>query len=755
MQHFFLKKITKRSIFFIFCWFLGVLFNFRETMPIIKNLFIIFAIENNLQTMNKFEIFTIHGQAVSHVINKRIFNAIDLIKQLAEQSGISAANNDITIAEQSYRLMLDYNMHGAADPNRAAILCQLQISLLMMADSYKNRFLRKYTSSPVYSGRPVCPDTKPDKTNLPQWFTFILQDENASGDLCNTLESFITDDKITWYSKSLIVSAMTMSLLLFFDIAKVQLLYKFYANNQEQVWQRALVGLFVVFYVYNSRITLYKEVKDILAKLKADKKFTERYETIIIQFIRSINTDKITKKIKDEIIPEVTKMMPGIRDKMKADSLSNDDKGFEDKNPDWGDYFANNHNLLNKLEEISKLQLEGSDVFLNSFAMLKSFDFFKPLVNWFVPFYRNNSAVTGLSTNDDKFKMKPFAAGLEKAPFMCNSDKYSLCLSVSSMPQDQLNLMGKYFFAEVDQMNEISQEDMLLRKPEYSYKAITQYIQDLYRFFKINEAGKDFPEVFEKEFYPAETVMYDAAFPNAGEMRKVAEFFFANENYSQATGIFHKISQEAPDFEVFQKLGYAAQKSGDVATALDNYLHAQLFNDSQLWNLKKIGWCYRRLKQPDKALEFYQKAEALDPDNLSIATAIGRCHLELDNYEDALKYYFKVEYLEPKNTKVLRPICWCCYMSGRYEQAEKYIAKLLNSNPEAEDFVLAGNVMRSLKKLDKALDYYIKAFSFNSFDMKNLEDSLKTDYRASEGEDVSGDNYLIMDYIYYKLKENN
>ncbi|MBR6409018.1 MAG: hypothetical protein IKS23_02085, partial [Alphaproteobacteria bacterium] len=114
--------------------------------------------------MNKFDIFAIHGQVVSHVINKRIFNAIDLIKQLAEQSGISAANNDITIAEQTYRLMLDYNMHGAADPNRAAILSQLQLSLLMMADSYKNRFLRKYTSSPVYSGRPVNPDAKPDKT---------------------------------------------------------------------------------------------------------------------------------------------------------------------------------------------------------------------------------------------------------------------------------------------------------------------------------------------------------------------------------------------------------------------------------------------------------------------------------------------------------------------------------------------------------------------------------------------------------------
>ena len=94
-------------------------------------------------------------------------------------------------------------------------------------------------------------------------------------------------------------------------------------------------------------------------------------------------------------------------------------------------------------------------------------------------------------------------------------------------------------------------------------------------------------------------------------------------------------------------------------------------------------------------------------------------------------------------------------MTERYEQAEKYIAKLLNAAPEAEDYVLAGNVVRSMKQLDKALDYYVKAFSFKGFDMKNLEDSLNNDYRPYGEDDVKGDNYLIMDYINYKLKENN
>ncbi|MCQ2975278.1 MAG: tetratricopeptide repeat protein [Bacteroidales bacterium] len=702
--------------------------------------------------MNKSQIVNLHENAINQILNKKIYDAIVSVKNLAKEASISVNNDGIIMAEETYKLMLKYSVQGMNDPNRESILCQLQISLLMMADSYKNKYFKNNTSSLFFAGNHCQPIDLPNNNNLNDWFNFIVSNENSSEDLINLLESLIENKKCSWYCKSLIVSALTISLLLYFDIKKVKLLYSFYKNNQEQVWQRALVGLFIIYYIYNNRITLYKEALEILENLKTDSKFTERYETIILQFIRSIDTDKITKKINEEILPEVSKIAPGIKEKMKSDSLNNDDKGIEEKNPDWSNYLSDSPGLIDKLSEISKLQLEGGDVFLNSFAMLKSFPFFNTLSNWFIPFYHQNKDIANLSVNGgDKFQISKFASGLERAPFICNSDKYSFCLSLSSMPPDQINTMGKYFFAEVDEMNEISYEEILLRKPEFSYKAVTQYIQDIYRFFKLNSAGKDLPDIFEKEFYPAGTLMFDSAFTNVDEMRKVGEFFFTNEHYQQAFGIFKKISEENPNFEIFQKIGYSAQKFNDIELALKYYLNAQFFDDSQLWNLKKIGWCYRKLKNPAKALEYYKKAETLDTENLSIATAIGRCQLELENYEEALKYYFKVEYLDSKNSKVWRPISWCCYVLGKYSQAEKYVNKLISANPEAEDYVLAGNIFRIQNKMTDAIDFYIKAFSFSDFNITKLEDSLNTDYKSENVENITQENNLILDYIKYQL----
>ena len=74
-------------------------------------------------------------------------------------------------------------------------------------------------------------------------------------------------------------------------------------------------------------------------------------------------------------------------------------------------------------------------------------------------------------------------------------------------------------------------------------------------------------------------------------------------------------------------------------------------------------------------------------------------------------------------------------------------------NPEAEDYVLAGNIMRGRKQLQKAVDYYLKAFGFKGFEMKNLEDSFAVDCKNDP--QTKEENNLITDYIFYKLNENN
>ena len=113
--------------------------------------------------------------------------------------------------------------------------------------------------------------------------------------------------------------------------------------------------------------------------IRDDKDFNKNLQYILLQLIRTKETEKISRKLHEEIIPEVAKFKPKIEEKLKLDDILQDPSS-EDKNPDWEGVFGDSPELFNKLEEISKMQIEGSDVFMSAFALLKHFDFFKELV---------------------------------------------------------------------------------------------------------------------------------------------------------------------------------------------------------------------------------------------------------------------------------------------------------------------------------------------------------------------------------------
>src|SRR6056297_1969714 len=88
-------------------------------------------------------------------------------------------------------------------------------------------------------------------------------------------------------------------------------------------------------------------------------------------------------------MPELWKMRSTLEDKLNIEDLLKD-KMLEDKNPEWERVFQDTPGLYDKMEEFSNLQMEGSDVFLSAFAMLKRFPFFNEINNWFLPFYKEN-----------------------------------------------------------------------------------------------------------------------------------------------------------------------------------------------------------------------------------------------------------------------------------------------------------------------------------------------------------------------------
>ncbi|NQU85611.1 MAG: tetratricopeptide repeat protein, partial [Mariniphaga sp.] len=282
-----------------------------------------------------------------------------------------------------------------------------------------------------------------------------------------------------------------------------------------------------------------------------------------------------------------------------------------------------------------------------------------------------------------------------------------------------------------------------------------QYIQDLYRFFKLHPKKSDFEDVFSWRFdFHNTTGLGNLLKEDIKLLRNIAEFYFLNNHYNDSFEVYTILLENEKSGELYQKIAFCLQKHGDYKEALVNYLKADLYELNKLWNLKKIALCYRNLKEPAKALEYYRQAELLDAENLGIQLSIGHCLLELDQFEDALKSYFKVEYLSPGNKKVWRPIAWCSFLTGKKEQAEKYFIKLVDDTPTNHDYMNMGHVQWSLGMRKEALDYYKKSiveggFSNNEF-LAIFEDDLH--HLINQGIN-SEDVPIMLDQLRYSLSE--
>jgi len=115
----------------------------------------------------------------------------------------------------------------------------------------------------------------------------------------------------------------------------------------------------MAYYTYDQRMQFYPELIELADKLGKDGQSLAKAENIMIQFIKSMETEKISRRFQEEIIPEVMKLRPRLQDKFDLDNIMPGEFN-EDKNPDWDSFFKDSPDIYRKLEEMSKLQVEGS-----------------------------------------------------------------------------------------------------------------------------------------------------------------------------------------------------------------------------------------------------------------------------------------------------------------------------------------------------------------------------------------------------------
>ncbi len=689
------------------------------------------------------EINKTYDRIVGSLDKKELKNAFDSLQSLIIGSKDFSYLDKLHQLQETYKYMLHYRIDGAKDPMQEQIYANLQVSAYELTDQLKHKLLAIESPLIFYTRRRILGDAL--KTSYDDLFEKLLEshDRNEEVRLEDTVSLLFS--KI-WLSDSLtieehasikkiiennilpsavgsqIVSALILGLQAAFDKEKILLLFDAVSlSAYEEVQVRSLIGILINLYLYRNRTALYPQIEDRLAVLAEQPSFTQSIRTISLRFILARETEKITRKLQDEIIPEMIKLSPKLSRKINLSDLTTEHLG-DDKNPEWQDIFADS-SLGKKMEEFSELQMEGADVMHSTFIHLKSFPFFNEISNWFLPFTPDHSMFQGRFNQESG----GFLDIMTESGFMCNSDKYSLYLSMLQLPEQARKMMESQFNSQASEMIQQTKEELITNRRKFDI--ITgQYIQDLYRFFKLYPRKLDFEDIFQLPLDFHNLPILQPYISDEESLTTIAEYYLRKNYFEDALKIYERLVEINKESDIlFQKIGYCKQMTGDIEGALYSYLRADLINSESKWVIRRIAGCYRTLKQPEEALEYYRRYEELNPDNLSVQISIGHCYLELKDYNEALKYYFKVDYLDSKSSKAWRPIAWCSFLIGKYDQARNYYNKILDNNPTMEDYLNAGHTEWALQNIKEAINLYKKAIRLADNDFSKFNDQFMQD----------------------------
>lgn len=522
--------------------------------------------------------------------------------------------------------------------------------------------------------------------------------------------NFLTSLLVQINDLSLFISAITLSLMEYFDIRKFMLLFDAYQHSSNEVNQRALVGIALIIFMYDERLSIYPEVAARINLLNEDTDFSNEMNRIQIQLLRSRETKKIDKKMREEIIPE---MMRNVNISRKLDIDDNDEENAsDDQNPDWEDWMERS-GMNDKLKEMSELQMEGADVYMSTFAQLKTYPFFHDMANWFYPFdAQHSSVVRAFSTTANKRNI--LLDSILQSGFFCNSDKYSFCLTITQIPPNQREMMTQQFEAQNEALSEAKHYEKMLAYSQRAETISNQYIQDLYRFFKIYPRRHEFRDLFEESLNLQYCKTLKDTFNNVEHMLTLAGYFFAKDYLLEALMLYQDIIKETEgNAEIYQKIGYCFQKNKNYSKAIEAYLQADLLKPDNVWTNRHLAISYRQSGQYGKALEYYKKVEAAQSENLTVILQIGLCLAELKQYDEALAYFFKLEYLDNESIKSQRAIAWCSFVTRKFEQAMKYYSKILEKKPQMQDYLNAGHVAWVTRNIDTAVQRYAIALTLS------------------------------------------
>lgn len=720
------------------------------------------------------EISRYKTKVINLINGGRLYEAIVTLSPVIEEIADYDLTEQFNVAKVSYDYMLQYFVEGIEDSGRNEMLKKITSSLYVIADMCVISLSASQSSELFYIKSSTLNDLKigdlvskyqnlQNRLSLLESVPAEQRNERAISTLTKDSESVAVDmfNKL-WcefplsnestealkllftgaseHVKQLMLSALLLGQTKFYDESKLCFMLSAYLSSATLGTQtRALTGAFLVMLLYPKRVALSERVKGILAQASELPNFKTDANAVMQRLVRSRNAEKVSKLMQEELMPNIMKFDPSIASKLR-ERRTFDPTDFEE-NPQWQEWL-NKSGVSKKIEEFSQLQLEGEDVFISTFSKLKSFPFFNVMANWFLPFYPSHSSLIEKAADTKSVTML-----IQHAPFLCDSDKYSFCFSLSSIPEEQKKAMAQQFSSHDLEMRELKASQLPDNELKKRDASINSYIQSIYRFFTLFSRRFDFLPVFKQDMD-----FTKLPFPELWKLDKTAllsisEYYMKNGFYEDALKYFVYIQKHYAEIEphVFQKTGFAYQNLGEYETAIKWYKRYELYDDADLWNNRHIAVCYRQLRQFQQALHYYEKALSTNGENASLNLNAGHCLLELQRPKDALNFYYKADYLLPYSIKIYRAIAWANFLIENYELSHNYYNKIFSdASASAQDYLNYGHLLLAEGDIANAVKNYAISANGGNEQLQKFQSAFADDIATLKNVGITDDVIVLV-----------
>ena len=652
---------------------------------------------------------------------------------------------NIDAIRQLYSLMATYALNGAADNSRAIIVARIRNSILDLLESYERRMrVENNRSSALYpsSLRTLKLVARPSLNDSISALEHILQNE------------FNTSDNTADMSKRLNEAAHDVFAHLWLkhplsaeDESAIKNLIDSNINHIDLILQIAVGGLFLGEMEYHDdrRMTLLAEIYgklheadpatalkaltalclallhhgDVrkawrerlatsLSSLSAVSTFQDDLRHIIIETVKTRDTERVSKHIVSDIIPSLMKLN---KDAFKSGNISELDMEMLEDNPEW----------MTPLEDLSRLHEEGADVMMSTFAPLKSHPFFNELYRWFMPY---KSAVWELMQNhgSNTTHVRKIISFLDINRNVCDTDKFSLALALTQVPDSQIGPMQERLSDELGAMDEIAGEE------NRRESIIRNNVRNLHRFYSFFNRKDEFTNALQQNLLLSALQVFDPIglkIDFNALRNEAANFLFSKRYYDQALPLYRQNLANGENPELHEKVAYCLQQTGDYSVALEHYNRASDLSKATKWRLRRMVYCHKMLGNYAEAIRLYKEVMSMTAEpSVKQMLMLADLYMLADRRSEALPLLIKADYMDPQLLTAQRAIIWISLLDANFERAKTYTERLFsNAAPEAPDYAHRAYLALLTGQPRQASDDLRKAFT----DMKvPVEDFVNT-----------------------------